>query len=377
MPRPAPATIGDPLDRIDTPALIVDLDVFERNLRQPGLLARGRVRIRPHAKSHKSADIAKAQIAAGAVGVCCQKPGEAEALAEAGIGDILITNQVVGEGKLARLAALAGRVKLGVCVDDAVNAAALSDAVSRAGTALDVLVEIDVGQGRAGAEPGDEAVLLARVVDAAPGLTFAGLQAYCGSNQHVRSAASRREAVARSAEATALTIRALEDAGLPPKVVGGAGTGTFEMEIAGPWTELQPGSYVFLDADYARNAAPGGSLLDCSGHALFLLSTVMSHPAPRRLVLDAGHKAVSLDSGPPVPLTPPNARVTSLSDEHTVLDCPEGPDGLDLGDRVRLIPGHCDPTVNLHDWLVGVRGLDGPDPRVETLWPVTARGRYD
>jgi D-serine deaminase-like pyridoxal phosphate-dependent protein len=366
------------LAEVDTPALVVDLDAFERNLRRMADFAgRAGVRLRAHAKTHKSPDIAARQVALGAVGVCCQKVSEAEVMVEAGIADVLVSNEVAGAAKLDRLAALARRAKVGVCVDDAGNIAELEAAAAKAGTTVDVMVEIDVGARRCGVAPGAAAAALADLVAKAPHLSFAGLQAYHGSAQHVREAGERKALIARAAELVEETRRALRAVGLEARIVSGAGTGTYENEAAsGVWNELQCGSYVFMDADYARNRRADGSPFADYEHALFVYASVMSLPAPERAVVDAGLKSLSVDSGLPLPWQLPGAQYQRPSDEHGILDlsgCPEGGRPR-RGDKVLLVPGHCDPTVNLHDWYVGVRGLGGPQARVECLWPVAARG---
>ncbi len=361
MPVKPPAAVGMTLAEVDTPALVIDLDAFERNLqRMADFAARAGVRLRAHAKTHKSPDIAVRQVALGAVGVCCQKVSEAEVMVAGGIADVLVSNEVAGAAKLDRLAALARQAKVGVCVDDADNVAELEAAAAKAGTMLDVLVEIDVGARRCGVAPGDPAARLAELVAKAPHLSFAGLQAYHGSAQHVREAGERKALIALAAELVEETRRALAAAGLEARIVSGAGTGTCENEAAsGVWNELQCGSYVFMDADYARNKRADGSAFGDYEHALFVYATVMSAPAPERAVVDAGLKAFSVDSGLPLPWKLPGAVYQRPSDEHGVLDlgnCPE-PERPRRGDKVLLVPGHCDPTVNLHDWYVGVRGL--------------------
>ncbi|MEM9737397.1 MAG: DSD1 family PLP-dependent enzyme, partial [Pseudomonadota bacterium] len=318
-------------------------------------------------KTHKSADISLYQMAQGAVGVCCQKVSEAEALARGGVGDILVTNQVVHPAMIARAAALAGRIRLGVCVDDGANVAALAAACRAAGTRLDVLVEIDVGQARCGVAPGEEALALAQIVAREEGLRFAGLQAYHGSAQHYRQLEKRRFTVEQVVSQTRATAELLAGHGLPCETIGGAGTGTFALEGAGGvHNELQPGSYIFMDADYARIHGEGGQAGAPFRHALHLLTTIMSKTKPGQAVCDAGLKAHSVDSGLPVAVGE-GLTYVGASDEHGVIADPG--DRLAPGDRVRLIPGHIDPTCNLHDWFVGVRG-----GRVEALWPITARG---
>ncbi|MCC7485498.1 MAG: DSD1 family PLP-dependent enzyme [Burkholderiales bacterium] len=359
-----------PLAEVDTPALVLDLDAFERNLdRMSASLAGVNVRLRPHAKSHKCPQIALAQIARGAVGVCCQKTSEAEALVLGGVKDVLIANEVVGAAKLSRIAALAREARLSVCVDDAGNVAALDAAVGREfGVRLDVLVEIDVGAHRCGVEPGEPAVELARAVAACRNLRFAGLQAYQGSAQHLRKVEERRAAIDGAVAAVRASVGGLRKAGIPCGKVTGAGTGTYAFEAAsGIYDELQAGSYIFMDVDYGKNEWTESGIPRFE-HSLFVWATVMSRPNAERAVLDAGLKASSVDSGMPRVADDPAVEFVRISDEHGVLKL-NGAKGYALGDKVKLIPGHCDPTVNLHDNYVCVRG-----GRVEAIWPITARG---
>jgi 3-hydroxy-D-aspartate aldolase len=374
-PRP-PASPGMLLAQVDTPSLLIDLDAFERNLqRMADFAARSGVRLRAHAKTHKSPVIAARQMALGAVGVCCQKVSEAEVMVEGGIGDVLVTNEVAGTAKLDRLAALALRARIGVCVDDAANVVELEAAAAGAGATLDVLVEIDVGGRRCGAPAGGPAARIAELVARSAHLRFAGLQAYHGSAQHVREAGERRTLIARAVELVEETRRSLATAGLEAHIVTGAGTGTYENEAAsGVYNELQCGSYIFMDADYARNKRADGSAFGDYEHALFVQATVMSMPVPERAVVDAGLKALAMDSGMPLPWQLPGAVYQRPSDEHGVLDLTHAARPPARGGKVLLVPGHCDPTVNLHDWYVGVRALGTDAARVECLWPVAARG---
>jgi 3-hydroxy-D-aspartate aldolase len=365
-----------PLADVDTPALIIDLDAFERNLRRMAdAVGQASVRLRPHAKTHKSPEVARRQLALGAVGVCCQKVAEAEVMVAGGISDVLVSNEVAGTRKLTRLAALARQARIGVCVDDAANVEEIERAAAAAQARIDVLVEIDVGGRRCGVAPGAAAAQLALRVAASKHLSFQGLQAYYGSAQHVREAAERQAHIERAVAHVKATLDALEGAGLSAHVVSGAGTGTYEHEAASRvYNELQPGSYVFMDADYARNKRADGGPFDRFEHALFVYASIMSAPVPERRVLDAGLKAVAIDSGMPVPWQLPGAVYLRPSDEHGNLDVAACARPPGRGDKILLVPGHCDPTVNLHDWYVGVRGLAGAEARVETLWPVAARG---
>jgi D-serine deaminase-like pyridoxal phosphate-dependent protein len=365
-----------PLSAVDTPALVIDLDAFERNLdRMAAKVKASGLTLRPHAKTHKSPVIALKQMARGAVGVCCQKVSEAETLIHGGVADVLVSNEIVGARKVERLAALAREARVGVCVDAPEQVAALAAAAARFGASLDVLVEIDVGGRRCGVAPGAAAADLARLVAREKHLRFAGLQAYHGSAQHKRTPAERAEAITGAGDAVRLSLQALEAAGLPAGTVSGAGTGTFELEAAsGLWTELQPGSYVFMDADYARNQVEDGKPFRTFEHALFVLASVTSAVVRERAVVDAGLKALSTDSGMPEVSGLAGAVYHRIADEHGVLDVARCNAAPKVGDPVLLVPGHCDPTVNLHDWYVGVRGRGSPPTLVEAVWPVAARG---
>ena len=369
-PRP-PAEIGMPLDDVETPALIVDLDAFERNLERMAAAVRDTpARLRPHAKTHKCPAIARRQIEHGAIGVCCQKVGEAEAMVEGGIRNVLVSNEIVGRRKLYRLAAMAHEAHVGVCVDDIDNIADIQAAAADQGVQIDVLVEIDVGANRCGVAPGEPALALAERIANASALRFAGLQAYQGRAQHIRRFQDRRVAIERAVEQTAETVALLAERGHACETVAGAGTGTFGFEAAsGVYNELQAGSYIFMDADYAQNLQDDGSLFDEFEHSLFILATVMSKPVADRAVIDAGLKAMSTDSGLPTIPDYDDATLVRASDEHGVLDIGPGAANLSLGSKLKLVPGHCDPTVNLYDWYVGLR-----NGAVETLWPITARG---
>jgi D-serine deaminase-like pyridoxal phosphate-dependent protein len=364
------AKVGESIDQIDTPALIMDLDAFEKNnaLLFASLTPHG-VRIRPHAKSHKCPEISKCQIALGAVGVCCQKVSEAQAFADAGIADILIANEVVGEKKIAALVALAKQVTITVCVDHAENAKALNAAAMAAGITLNVLIEIDVGAKRCGVAPGEPALALAKAIQGLPALTLKGLQAYHGPAQHFRTQAERTAAIQSAAE-TARTTRDLLNAnGIACEIITGAGTGSYLLEAAsGVFNEVQPGSYIFMDADYARNDWASNDMPKFE-HSLFVLASVMSASRPGHAVVDAGLKASSVDSGMPTVFDRPGVTYLKASDEHGVLAIDANAKPVTLGEKIKLVPGHCDPTVNLYDELILVR-----KGKVEAIWPIAARG---
>jgi len=361
-----PARIGDPVAAIDTPALCVDVAAFERNLGRMADATKG-IRLRPHAKSHKCATIARAQVARGAVGICCQKTDEAAAFIEAGIGDVLVTNEVVGARKAARLAALARSANVGVLLDAMPVVETLSAAAMDAGVRLDAYVEVDVGANRCGVAPGPAVVELAVAIDRARGLRLRGLQAYHGAAQHLREPSERVAAIASASSIARQMRELLVGAGLGCDIVTGAGTGTWQHERdSGVYHELQPGSYVFMDADYGRNVPDADAI--AFEQSLFVIASVMSTPAAGRAIVDAGLKAFSFDSGPPIVHGRPGAHYLKASDEHGVLRVDEGPP-IALDERIWLVPGHCDPTVNLYDWIVAAR-----DGIVEGIWPIEARG---
>ena len=373
MPYYTPAHIGMPLADVDTPALILDLDAFEHNLKLLNDSLAGRstahkIKVRPHAKSHKCPEIALRQMALGAVGVCCQKVSEAEAMVDGGVNDVLIANEVVGAAKLKRLAALSKRAKISVCADHPDNVTALDAAAREAGVTLDVLVEVNVGANRCGIEPGEPAFKLAQQIHQCKNLRFAGLQAYQGGAQHMRKTEDRRAAIEAACEKVKRTTALLAQAGIPCERVTGAGTGTYMFEAASSvYHELQTGSYIFMDVDYANNDWTESGIPRFE-HSLFVWTTVMSCPAPDRVIVDAGLKASSVDSGMPRVFDTPGAEYIKASDEHGVLKLSAGTT-LPLGHKLKIVPGHCDPTVNLYDHFVCVRkGV------VEALWPIAARG---
>lgn len=371
MTQTPPAEIGDDLQDVDTPALMIDLDAFEANVAKLAkTVADFGVRLRAHSKTHKCPEIALRQIAAGAIGICCQKVGEAEAMVAGGVPDVLVTNQIWGEKKLKRLAALAHDARIGVLVDDAQNVRDLGQTAREAGVTLDVYVEIDVGAGRCGIEPGAPAAQLAKAVTEEDGLRFAGLQAYHGSAQHIRTANERGAAIGAACDKVRATLTAMEDAGIDVPIVTGAGTGSFHFEAtSGLYQEMQCGSYIFMDADYAQNMDQRGDPFTEFRHSLYVLVTVMSATKPGRAVVDAGHKALGNDQGMPWVADIPGARYQGPSDDHGTLILDDAARGVMLGEKIRLIPGHCDPTVNLYDWFVVVQG-----GRVVDLWEISARG---
>jgi 3-hydroxy-D-aspartate aldolase len=367
----APAAVGDAIEDVDTPALLVDLDAFEANLRTMAVrVAKAGLRLRPHAKTHKCAAVALRQITLGAVGVCCQKVSEAEALVKAGVPDVLVSNEVVDPRKLDRLARLATQARIGICVDSKEGIRALAKACGRNGAKVDVLIEINAGGDRCGVEPGQPALDLATEIASSERLRYAGIQAYHGRAQHTRAWTERRDAIAGASKAAARTRDLLAKNGITTGVVTGGGTGTHPFEMAsGVYNELQAGSYVFMDADYGRNLDEKGEAKSDYRQSLFVYAQVMSLPGRRYAILDAGLKALAFDSG--MPLVHGNEKLMYCrpSDEHGMLDLASADASFRIGDKVRLIPGHCDPTVGHYDWIVAYRGAT-----VEEVWRVDARG---
>ena len=369
-----PALPGMDEADIQTPCLILDLDALERNIVKMGDYAKAHgMRHRVHGKMHKSVDVAKLQERlGGAVGVCCQKVSEAEVFARGGIRDVLMSNQVRDPAKIDRLARLP---KLGartiVCVDDVANVADLSAAAVRHGTEIEVFVEIDCGAGRCGVKTPEEVVAIAKAVAGAPGLKFTGIQAYQGAMQHLDRYEDRKAKLDAAIAQVKACVAALEAAGLKPELVSGGGTGSYYFESNSEvYNELQCGSYAFMDADYGRILDKDGNRIDRGEweNALFILTSVMSHVKADKAICDAGLKAQSVDSGLPVIFGREDVKYVKCSDEHGVIDDPQGV--LKVGDKLKLVPGHCDPTCNVHDWYVGVRG-----GKVEVVWPVSARGK--
>ncbi|WP_114972180.1 DSD1 family PLP-dependent enzyme [Rhodoferax ferrireducens] len=359
---------GDLIGAIDTPALLLDLDAFERNLARMVEALRGRnVRLRAHAKSHKCPQIALRQVALGAVGICCQKVSEAAVFVGAGIQDVLVTNEVMGDVKLRHLVALARTARMGVLVDHPQQVQALAAAAQAHAVTLDVYVEVNVGANRCGVAPGEDAVRLAKQIAASASLRFAGLQCYHGPAQHLRAPQDRAAAIGSAVEAARITRQAIEACGIAVERVTGAGTGSFVHERdSGVFNEIQAGSYVFMDRDYGDNQLGDGDI--AFEHALFVRTSVMSRTTATHAVVDAGLKASSVDSGLPTVWQRPDLRYVKAADEHGVLSTADAA-ALSLGEQLMLVPGHCDPTVNLYDDLICVRG-----GRVEALWPIAARG---
>ena len=384
--------IGKPVHDIDTPALVIDMDAMKRNLaRMAEFAKKHHILWRPHAKLHKSVLLAKMQIKAGAVGVCVQKTAEAEIMVAGGIHNVYISNQVIAPAKLARVAALTQAVaphggQIAIAVDSIEGVSRLAQAMTTArttgtrlggsaATVIDVFVEIDVGQERCGVKPGQDVLTLALEIRKHPELRFAGLQAYQGTAQHLRSAQERRQAIASAVKAVGIARQLIELQGMKPGLVTGAGTGSLVLEAAsGVYGELQAGSFMFMDADYAQNERdPAQPQFE---QALFVKTQVIS-THPTHAVCDAGHKSHAIDSGLPKVLAfdeKSGLDYFNGGDEHGILRPSAGSTRLpSLGKMLWLIPGHCDPTVNLHDVMIGVKGGLRTGV-VQGIYPVDARG---
>jgi D-serine deaminase-like pyridoxal phosphate-dependent protein len=357
---------------LNTPVLVLDRDALDRNIAAMAALASARgVTLRPHAKTHKSVAIGRRQIAAGAVGLCCAKLGEAEALAEGGLAGLHITSPVVTPQAIARLIALnAVSDGLSAAVDDPGNVAALGHAASEAGQVLGVFIDLDPGIHRTGVASPDAAVALAQAIAAQPGLSYRGVQYYCGLQQHIENYAARRGAIEERTAYLSQVIAALTEAGFAPGIVTGGGTGTHAIDLdLGVFTELQVGSYVFMDRQYndCDLTGDGAAPFETS---LFVDASVVSANTPGLSTIDAGFKSLSTDGGSPSISTgaPADAHFMFMGDEHSALIGAEA--HLPIGRRVTLVVPHCDPTVNLYDFYHVVR-----DNTLIEIWPVSARGR--
>ncbi len=363
-------------DDIPTPALLLDLDRFERNLARMAAHARQAGKhLRPHAKTHRCPEIARRQVAAGALGVACAKLGEAEVMAGAGVRGLLVTTEIVAPAARRRLMRLvAAAPDTLIVVDHPENVAVLGREAAADGVVVNVLVDVDVGNRRTGIAPGEPALALARAVAAQPALRFRGLQGYAGHCAHVIGWDKRREA-SLGALGPLMETRALcERAGLPVEIVAGGSTGTWniDVELSG-LTELQSGSYCVMDLDYRRIGGRSGPLLTDFEMALTVVATVVSVPTRDRAMVDAGLKAFSTDKPfPPEPVERPGIEYGFAGDEHGRLTITDPSRAPRLGERIEFFPPHCDPTINLYDRIYAGRG-----DRVEAVWEIAARGRSD
>ena len=355
---------------LNTPVLLIDLDAFERNIASMAAFAAAHhLRLRPHAKTHKCAEIARRQVAAGAVGICCAQLGEAEEMGAEGIASILITSPVVSPQAIARLIKLNDQIAdLQVATDNIDNVKTL--AAGTTGKPLKVLIDIDPGIRRTGVASAEAALTLAQAITALPQLEFIGVQYYCGRQQHIESYAERRTEIIDRTDYLRTVIAALTDAGFPPAIISGGGTGTHKIDVElGLLNELQTGSYIFMDRQYNEcditgEGAPG---YDTS---LLIDARVVSANTPGLGTIDAGFKAMATDGGPPTVLSgaPAGAAFHFMGDEHGLVLF--GDVSPPIGEIVTLGVPHCDPTVNLYDFYHVVRG----DTLVD-MWRIEGRGR--
>lgn len=396
-----PAAVGDKLSAVDTPALIVNKKALYRNLQRMKEFVDDHnttspsspITYRPHTKTHKCPSLAKLQIERfGATGVCVQILDEAQAMLEGGVMDVFLSNQIVGPKKIARLCELAQKGNISIVVDNIENLEQITAAAEASGVDIGVLVEVNAGQNRCGVEVTEDSgvalcVQLAQRIESSPRLIFRGVHCYHGAIQHTRNAEERRQQVLDGPVTRAnIAVKALEAVGISTPVVTGGGTGTFKYESAsGRYTEIQPGSYCFMDVDYGDNA-DGMNMFE---NALFLHSMVISKTVVEggvsRAVLDAGTKASSYDSGLPVPirgwmcgdtskrLSGKVAEIQNGGDEHSVL-VGEFAKSLSIGSTLRLLPGHVDPTVNMHQYLIVMDDVqEDEEPEVVDIWSISGR----
>ncbi len=358
--------IGSTIDQIDTPALLLDMEVFEANLKKMSDFMAGReANLRPHVKTHKCSEVARRQIALGARGLTCAKLGEAEAMADAGLSDLLIANQVVGRVKIRRLVELARRCEVIVALDDERNCNEIDAAARAAGVNIGVLLEINTGMNRCGVEAGEATLALARLGVQSEGLRFRGIMGYEGHAVMIKDPAERRSVCEESLRILVSERDRLQSAGIPVEIVSAGGTGTYDITAGFPGiTEIQAGSYCMMDVRYHDDVG-----IDFP-KALSVLATVVSRPSDKVIFLDSGKKVLTEEFGLPKVKTRSDVKLTALSEEHGRLDVLGASCGLKPGDKVELYPSHCCTTINLHDEYVCVRG-----GTVDGVWRIDARGR--
>jgi D-serine deaminase-like pyridoxal phosphate-dependent protein len=357
--------LGDSKDELDTPALLIDLDVMDRNIRGMAEVFRSMpTGLRPHAKTHKTPIIAHKQLKEGAIGITCAKVGEAEVMAEAGVGPLLIANEVVGEPKVTRLVNLAKHCDVTVAVDDPSNIKHLDEAARNKGVKLSVVVEVDVGNNRCGVDPGEPTLSLAREVVSRRDLRFKGLMGYEGFCQMLPKLVERRMMAEEAMRKLVSTRDLLVDKGLSVEMVTAGGTGTHMItgKVSGV-TEVEAGSYVFMDARYSSIEG-----LERFGNALTVLTTIISVPRPGVAICDAGLKSVTFEFGNPVPKGIDGIEYLRPNEEHGHLRVTDV--RLRPGDKIELIPSHCCTISNLHDSFYCIR-----EGKLEAVWKVAARGR--
>ena len=356
-------TPGTPLEELDTPCLIVDLDTAEKNILKMELAANSMgVSMRPHAKTHKSSYWAKKQIEAGAIGICCAKVGEAEVMARAGIGEILIPNQIIGAKKIQRLLSVAKMTSLIVACDSEPNLTELSIAATADRIEVGVIVEVNIGMDRCGVDV-DETLRLAKIIDALPGIKFMGVMGYEGHIVSERDYETRSSEARKSISILRSAVKKIESNGMFCEIVSAAGTGTYRFAgLEDSVTELQCGSYIFMDGDYME-------VMDDFEPAMYLMTTVISNHINNQVVVDAGLKSISVDRGLADVIEPIDAKLLRHSEEHSKITIMR--EKLNIGDTVKLRPKHGDTTINLHDYYFGIR-----NNKLETVIPINARGKF-
>lgn len=354
------------LDTLDTPALVVDLDLFDRNIERITAACReANVGWRPHCKPHKSGELARLLIERGAIGVACAKLSEAVVMADAGIQDILIANQITSPAKIERLVALRGRVDVAVCVDNLVNAKALNDAALRSGRRLRVLIEVDTGTRRAGVLPGEPVVELAQSLVELQGLDFAGVMTWEGHTTQVVPPEAKEAAIREAIDLLTGSADRCRSAGIPVRIVSCSGTGTYQTACRIPGvTEVQAGGGIFGDVRYSTKYH-----VDVD-YALFVSATITSRPTPQRIVVDAGKKSLSTDAGTPLPINLPAVDSVSFSAEHGKIELLAPSTAPGVGERVAIVPGYADTTIHLHRCIYGVRNNE-----IEVIWPLREDSR--
>lgn len=358
---------------LDTPALCVDLDRMEANIaKMQAIVKRNGIATRPHAKTHKCAAIARLQFHAGAIGICTAKVSEAEALLDAGIDRICMTTSSPSKSKIRRAMRLRQRSRQFIqAVDEEQNARDLSEAAKEAGVVADVVIDVAAGT-RTGIPAGEGAVALAKLVDSLPGLKLRGLLAYDGGAQHVNGFAARKERALKAMEDAARTFEAMKAAGLNTEIFSGGGTGTYSVQHLTPgFTDVQVGSYIFMDMQYlAIGSEDGSPVYNDFAPSLTVMTTIVNNRFPGRLTTDAGAKALTLNTPRAGVIGEPGMDYNAGSDEFGAITVKEASKSYRIGDRLEVIVPHCDPVVNLYDQIYAIR-----KDRVEAVWPITARGR--
>ncbi len=360
---------------VSLPALLLDVDALEHNIATMAARARqAGINLRPHSKGGKCIEIARMQAEAGAIGICCTTLGEAEVMSAAGLPGILITSPATTPNMIARLLAIVARSPDAMIVTDSIdNVEALSSAARTSGATLRVIVEFDVGQGRTGARTVEDAVAVAKAVDKAAGLTFAGLQAYYGHLQHIAGFADRKSAASAQMARIVSVIEALRTASLPPAIVTGGGTGTFDIDCRqGLFTEIQAGSYIFMDREYCEIDLTGDPSRPAYRASLFVAAAVVSRNEPALLIVNAGYKSFATEGGMPLVLEPrlPDPVYRLMGDEHGGISCSDTEGLPRIGDIIQFLTPHCDPTINLYDRYHCFRG-----GAFVGTWPIAARGK--